>query len=238
MKNSPDMRGKAAVVFLLLVAVLGTAGGYWFGSRSPAPSAAAPASTGASAQPKLLNYRNPMGLPDTSPMPKKDSMGMDYVAVYADEADEPAADEDSSGSAPKRIQKLGVRSEPVERRAIDRVRARGRQDRARRTPPCMRSPRNSRAASSACRSMSPVRWSGSGQPLFDAYSPELVSAQREYAIADAGPCRNRSGSRRPKRAGLGMRALADASLARLKNWDISDEQIAQPCAAARTAGAR
>ena len=26
-----------------------------------------------------------MGLPDTSPTPKKDSMGMDYVPVYADE---------------------------------------------------------------------------------------------------------------------------------------------------------
>jgi len=28
---------------------------------------------------KLLYYRNPMGLPDTSPTPKKDPMGMDYV---------------------------------------------------------------------------------------------------------------------------------------------------------------
>jgi Cu(I)/Ag(I) efflux system membrane fusion protein len=28
---------------------------------------------------KLLYYRNPMGLPDTSPVPKKDWMGMDYI---------------------------------------------------------------------------------------------------------------------------------------------------------------
>ena len=28
----------------------------------------------------VLYYRNPMGLPDTSPVPKKDSMGMDYIA--------------------------------------------------------------------------------------------------------------------------------------------------------------
>ena len=34
---------------------------------------------------KILYYRNPMGLPDTSPTPKKDSMGMDYIAVYAGE---------------------------------------------------------------------------------------------------------------------------------------------------------
>ena len=34
---------------------------------------------------KIQYYRNPMGLPDTSPVPKKDSMGMDYIPVYADE---------------------------------------------------------------------------------------------------------------------------------------------------------
>ena len=31
---------------------------------------------------KVLYYRNPMGLPDTSPVPKKDGMGMDYRPVY------------------------------------------------------------------------------------------------------------------------------------------------------------
>jgi membrane fusion protein, copper/silver efflux system len=30
---------------------------------------------------KILYYRNPMGLPDTSPVPKKDWMGMDYIPV-------------------------------------------------------------------------------------------------------------------------------------------------------------
>src|SRR5436309_13235357 len=46
---------------------------------------AAPASTPASPAPaaapggerKILYYRNPMGLPDTSPVPKKDSMAME-----------------------------------------------------------------------------------------------------------------------------------------------------------------
>ena len=36
-----------------------------------------------------LYYRNPMGAPDTSPVPKKDTMGMDYIPVYADEQDDP-----------------------------------------------------------------------------------------------------------------------------------------------------
>ena len=31
---------------------------------------------------KILYYRNAMGLPDVSSVPKKDSMGMDYVPVY------------------------------------------------------------------------------------------------------------------------------------------------------------
>src|SRR5581483_5252179 len=34
---------------------------------------------------KILYYRNPMGLPDTSPVPKKDPMGMDYIPVYEGE---------------------------------------------------------------------------------------------------------------------------------------------------------
>ena len=63
---------------------------------------------------RILYYRNPMGLPDTSPVPKKDSMGMDYVPVYDGE--------DDSGPvikvAPGRLQTTGVRSEPVERQAI------------------------------------------------------------------------------------------------------------------------
>src|SRR3954462_2151947 len=36
---------------------------------------------------RILYYRNPMGLPDTSKVPKKDSMGMDYIPVYEDDAD-------------------------------------------------------------------------------------------------------------------------------------------------------
>src|SRR5262245_29733161 len=50
-------------------------------SSAPAPSAP-PAPSGG--ERKILYYRNPMGLPDTSPVPRKDSMGMDYIPVYAD----------------------------------------------------------------------------------------------------------------------------------------------------------
>jgi Cu(I)/Ag(I) efflux system membrane fusion protein len=40
-----------------------------------------------SSERKVKFYRNPMGLPDTSPTPKKDAMGMDYIPVYDDEGD-------------------------------------------------------------------------------------------------------------------------------------------------------
>ncbi len=72
---------------------------------------------------KVLYYRNPMGLPDTSPTPKKDSMGMDYIPVYAGEDDE---DGNTVRIAPGRLQRTGVRTEAVTERVISRkVRAPG-----------------------------------------------------------------------------------------------------------------
>ncbi|MGE3335950.1 MAG: copper resistance protein B [Rhodospirillaceae bacterium] len=50
--------------------------------HSAAPAAAA------QSKGRILYYKNPMGEPDTSPVPKKDSMGMDYIPVY--ESDAPA----------------------------------------------------------------------------------------------------------------------------------------------------
>jgi membrane fusion protein, copper/silver efflux system len=44
-----------------------------------------PAEAAQAAAREILYYRNPMGAPDISPVPKKDSMGMDYIPVYADE---------------------------------------------------------------------------------------------------------------------------------------------------------
>ncbi|MGU3467408.1 efflux RND transporter periplasmic adaptor subunit [Methylobacterium sp. C33D] len=62
----------------------------------------------------ILYYRNPMGLPDTSPVPKKDSMGMDYVPVYADaDAGGPVVTVPAG-----RIQRTGVRIAAAERRAV------------------------------------------------------------------------------------------------------------------------
>ena len=63
---------------------------------------------------KIKYYRNPMGLPDTSPTPKKDSMGMDYIPVY--EGDD--SDDGSVKLSPGKIQRTGVKSEPAAPRVI------------------------------------------------------------------------------------------------------------------------
>src|SRR5262245_59267540 len=62
---------------------------------------------------KVKYYRNPMGGPDTSPVPKKDSMNMDYIPVCE------GAAEDVPGTVRiglDRVQRLGVRSEEVRER--------------------------------------------------------------------------------------------------------------------------
>jgi Cu(I)/Ag(I) efflux system membrane fusion protein len=54
----------------------------------------------------VLYYRNPMGLPDTSPVPKQDSMGMDYIPVYDGED----SDDGSVSVSPGKLQRTGVRT--------------------------------------------------------------------------------------------------------------------------------
>lgn len=85
------MKTTTTVLAIVLVGAVG-AGSYWLGARSQSHPAESVASAASSAAPtpkqrKLLYYRNPMGLADTSPTPKKDPMGMDYIAVYSGEAE-------------------------------------------------------------------------------------------------------------------------------------------------------
>lgn len=54
----------------------------------------------------ILYYRNPMGLPDASPVPKKDSMGMDYIPIYEGED----SDDGSVNVSPGKLQRTGVRT--------------------------------------------------------------------------------------------------------------------------------
>lgn len=172
-----------------------------------------------SAPRKPLYYRNPMGLPDTSPVPKKDSMGMDYIPVYADE--EAASAPGAVVLSPEKVQALGVRTEQVRIRPLERgVEASGTIT-VDETRQYAIAPRFDGWVERlhANQTGMPVR---RGQPLLAVYSPQLLAAQEEYRIADAAVRRLRSGD--PEGAQR-MARLRDAARDRLRNWDISDDQL-------------
>jgi Cu(I)/Ag(I) efflux system membrane fusion protein len=128
---------------------------------------------------KILYYRNPMGLPDTSPVPKKDSMGMDYIPVYEGE-------EQDDGKTVKvsldKVQRSGVRTETVEARVIVRpVRAVGTvmRDESRLTVVTMRSDGFVEDLF-VSRTGQHVH---AGEPLFRVYSADIQRAQIDLLIA-------------------------------------------------------
>ncbi|MGJ0509695.1 MAG: efflux RND transporter periplasmic adaptor subunit [Methylocystis sp.] len=158
---------------------------------------------------RILYYRNPMGLPDTSPVPKKDPMGMDYAPVYEDEAQ----DASTVTISPGKLQKTGVRSEPVERRELTiPIRAAGRVD---------FDPRRT--------SVVALRFEGfiesvgkvaegdyvrKGQTLMRVYGPDLSSAAAEYvAVLTSGPAARMEGARR-RLVNLGLDDATIAAIAR------------------------
>ncbi|WP_076858492.1 efflux RND transporter periplasmic adaptor subunit [Bradyrhizobium mercantei] len=144
-------------------------------AQSGGPERPVEKATAANSERKVKYYRNPMGLPDTSPVPKKDSMGMDYIAVYDGED----SDDGSITLSPGKIQRTGVKSEPAEMRRIRTlVRAPGtiQLDERRVSVIAMR-------AESYVQKVADVT-TGSrvtkGQPLMEIYSPAISSAAAEY----------------------------------------------------------
>jgi Cu(I)/Ag(I) efflux system membrane fusion protein len=128
---------------------------------------------------KILYYRNPMGLPDTSPVPKKDWMGMDYIPVY--EGEEQDAGKTVKVSLDK-VQRSGVRTEAVEARVIVRpVRAVGTvmHDESRLTVVTMRSDGFVEDLF-VSRTGQHVH---AGEPLFRVYSVDIQRAQIDLLIA-------------------------------------------------------
>jgi len=124
---------------------------------------------------KIKFYRNPMGLPDTSPVPKKDSMGMDYVPVYADED----TDDGTIRLSPGKIQRTGVVSEPATLRAIRaQIRASGtiQLDERRVSVIAMRSESWVQKVADVTTGSRVVK----GQPLMEIYSPQVSTAAAEY----------------------------------------------------------
>jgi Cu(I)/Ag(I) efflux system membrane fusion protein len=147
---------------------------------------------------KPLYYRNPMDPTLTSPVPRKDHMGMDYIPVY--EEDEPA------GAAGGRIElssamaaNLGVRTAPVRRgTAAGELRTAGVTAFDERGRVEVRVRSEGYVERLAVRA--PGEYVRRGQLLFELFSPKLAAAEREFAAA----------------LRTGDTALADASAARLR----------------------
>jgi membrane fusion protein, copper/silver efflux system len=76
-----------------------------------------PAALSEKAGKRILYYRNPMGLPETSSVPKKDWMGMDYIPVYEGEQD----DGNTIKISPGRLQRTGVKTDLVGKLPINQT---------------------------------------------------------------------------------------------------------------------
>ncbi|MGB5904052.1 MAG: efflux RND transporter periplasmic adaptor subunit [Xanthobacteraceae bacterium] len=142
---------------------------------------------------KIKYYRNPMGLPDTSPTPKKDSMGMDYIPVYEGED----VDDGSIKLSPGKIQRTGVQSEPVTKKTVrSLIRAPGtiQEDERRVSVVALR-------FEGFVESVANVTTGDhvhKGQLLMNVYSPALSSAAAEYlsAISAGATGKELKGARR------------------------------------------
>ncbi len=158
---------------------------------------------------KILYYRNPMGLPDVSPVPKKDTMGMDYVPVYEGEDDsEPAIK-----LSPGKRQRTGVRSEQVTRRVLTvSIRAPGtvQADEHRQAVVVLRFD----AFLNELEHITTGSLVHKGEPMMRVYSPALSAAAAEYVtdlgLRDTGGLPSNRGARQ-----------------RLENLGVPEEIIAE-----------
>ncbi|KXF75932.1 cation transporter [Paramesorhizobium deserti] len=175
-------------------------------------AAAAPANDGAK---RVLYYRNPMGLPDTSPTPKKDPMGMDYIPVYEDE------DGSSVKVAPGKLQRTGVRTEAVaERVIVNPVRVPGtvQLDERRVTVVATRSD----AFINTVASVTTGDRIAKGQALLQLYSPEIAAAGAQFLTdLNSGGRDGALGGARQRLENLGVPPEAIAEIERTRKVPLS-----------------
>jgi Cu(I)/Ag(I) efflux system membrane fusion protein len=161
---------------------------------------------------KILYYRNPMGLPDISPIPKKDSMGMDYIPVYEEGPETASVVTVTAG----KVQRTGVRTQLVERRSISRpLRAPGvvQLDERRITIVSTRSDTFIEHVENVTTGER-VR---KGQTLLHLYSPEIAAAAAQYVsvLNEASP------------TSPGRSPLIEGAKRRLENLNVPSEVMAE-----------
>ena len=176
MKTLNRARAVAAALIVAAIGCTGMAaaeGAHDHGATTPA----APGAT--TTERRIKYYRNPMGLPDASPTPKKDSMGMDYIPVYEGED----SDDGSVKLSPGKIQRTGVKSEPATRRTIRSHGEGARHDPTRRAARLRDRDAVRRLRANRSPTSPPAPHVRKGQPLMEIYSPALSSAPAEYLSA-------------------------------------------------------
>ncbi len=167
---------KTTITSGLLMLILGLGIGIWW-PRENSSSSVAPTTE----EKKPLYYRSPMNPTVTSPVPAKDSMGMDYVPVYADSS----ADTQTLGTVvidPTVEQSIGVRTAQSVRKTISHdIRTIGRiavdEKKLTRLHPKISGWVEKLFVDETGVEVSPDTM------LLSIYSPQLVASQEEYLLA-------------------------------------------------------
>ncbi len=206
-----DEPGQCPICGMDLVPLREGGGGTSAGTRSAAGSG----------ERKILFYRNPMDPSITSPVPRKDDMGMDYVPVYADEVESAATDGAVVTIDPAVQQNMNVTTEQVVQRDITRqIRTVGYLDYDQERMVSVTTKYPGFIEKTYVNYIGqPVR---KGQPLFEIYAPELVQTEQELLSA-ARYAKALSGAPPEVRKRAGE--LVTAARQRLAYWDITPEQV-------------
>ncbi|HUL80431.1 MAG TPA: efflux RND transporter periplasmic adaptor subunit, partial [Vicinamibacteria bacterium] len=187
------------------------------------PTRASPPPTGAR---RVLYYRSPMDPKVRSDQPARDSMGMDFVPVYADELEgegSSVAGRATLALTPERRQFLGVQTAEVREAPLGRtIRTVGR------LAVDERRVHHVHVKYEGYVERLDVDYTGArvrkGDHLLAIYSPELVATQQEYLLAwRAQKELGESGIPSVAQGGVD---LLRAARRRLELWDIRDEDIA------------
>jgi Cu(I)/Ag(I) efflux system membrane fusion protein len=175
---------------------------------------------------KVRFYRSPMNPSETSPVPKKDSVGMDFVPVYSDEAGAGAQGPDGLATVTvdaRKLSLLGLKTVAVTRapfetsiRTVGRVAADERRVHHVHT-------RYEGFVEHVTADFT-GKFVTKGEVLALIYSPELYATQQEYLLA-LKASRSLGPSGIPSVA-QGGRDLLEAARQRLLLWEITPADIA------------
>lgn len=169
---------------------------------------------------KILYWRSPMDPTYISDQPGKDPMGMDLVPVYAGE--EAGGPPGTVRIDPATIQNIGVKTVEIHRKKLSHdIRTIGRvtydEKKVYRISPKI----------DGWIERQQVNFAGQvvekGEPLLEIYSPELVSTQQEFLDTLRYHEETKGSSIAGGRAGA--EKLLQATLERLRYWDITEAQI-------------